>query len=224
MSLSNMTTIPRGSGNPSLFIRLLKRVMSQFGHVTVIGAEHLHGPLGKVIVCNHVGWADPLWVGYGVLPQTLHQMAKKELFDHPVSAWFVRSGGGFPVDRGSPSTATIKHAVSLVEEGGLVLVFPMDTRNQDNADAKRGAATIALRARGAIVPAHYEGPDRIRLRHLFRRPAIRITFGPAVVMPEGAVANKATALQLTSALDEAMQRVSRQGEPAKLDLEHRIGF
>jgi 1-acyl-sn-glycerol-3-phosphate acyltransferase len=194
-----------------LFIRLLRSLMSRFGNVTVTGTEHLGGPLGKVIVCNHVGWADPLWVGYAVLPRTLHQMAKKELFDHPLSAWFVRSGGGFPVDRGSPSTATIKHTVSLVEGGGLVLIFPMGTRNQDNADAKRGAATIALRARGEIVPAHYEGPDSIRLKHLFRRPAIRITFGPAVAMPKDAAPNKATALQLTDELDRAMKRVSGEG-------------
>jgi 1-acyl-sn-glycerol-3-phosphate acyltransferase len=193
-----------------LFIRVLRSLMSRVGKVTVTGTEHLNGPVGKVIVCNHVGWADPLWIGYAVLPRVLHQMAKKELFDHPISGWFVRSGGGFPVDRGNPSTATIKHAVSLVEQGGLVLIFPMGTRNQDNADAKRGAATIALRARGEIVPAHYQGPDRIRFAHLFRRPTIRITFGPAVAVPLDATANKAMALQLTNELDQAMQGVSQQ--------------
>lgn len=187
--------------------------MSRLGKVTVTGSEHLNGPLGKVVVCNHVGYVDPLWVGYAVLPRTLHQMAKKELFDNPISAWFVRSGGGFPVDRASPSTATIKHAVSLVEQGGLVLIFPVGTRNQDNADAKRGAATIALRAKGEIVPAHYDGPDRFRWIHLFRRPLIRITFGTPLVIPKDVSVNKATAQQLTSELDQAMTMVSQQGRP-----------
>jgi 1-acyl-sn-glycerol-3-phosphate acyltransferase len=194
-----------------IFIRVLRSLMSLLGKVTVTGSEHLKGPLGKVVVCNHVGWVDPLWVGYAILPRTLHQMAKKELFDNPVSAWFVRSGGGFPVDRGNPSTATIKHAVSLVEEGSLVLIFPVGTRNQDNADAKRGAATIALRAKGAIVPAHYDGPERFRLIHLVRKPRIRITFGAPIVIPKDASANKATALQLTDELDQAMKSVSQQG-------------
>ncbi|WP_368737946.1 lysophospholipid acyltransferase family protein [Massilia sp. CCM 8734] len=187
--------------------------MSLLGKVTVTGSEHLNGPLGKVIVCNHVGYVDPLWVGYAVLPRTLHQMAKKELFDNPISGWFVRSGGGFPVDRASPSTATIKHAVSLVEQGGLVLIFPVGTRNQDNADAKRGAATIALRAKGEIVPAHYDGPDRFRWIHLLRRPLIRITFGTPLVIPKDVSVNKATAQQLTSELDQAMTIVSQQGRP-----------
>jgi len=196
---------------PPIFIRVLKSLMSLLGKVTVTGSEHLNGPLGKIVVCNHVGWVDPLWVGYAVLPRTLHQMAKKELFDNPISSWFVRSGGGFPVDRGKPSTATIKHAVSLVEQGSLVLIFPVGTRNQDHADAKRGAATIALRAKGEIVPAHYDGPERFRLIHLFRRPLIRITFGTPIVIPQDVSANKATALQLTDELDQAMKIVAQQG-------------
>ena len=195
------------------FIRVLKSLMSLVGKVTVTGSEHLDGPVGKIVVCNHVGWVDPLWIGYAVLPRTLHQMAKKELFDNPVSGWFVRSGGGFPVDRGRPSTATIKHVVSLVEQGSLVLIFPVGTRNQDNADAKRGAATIALRAKGEIVPAHYDGPERFRLIHLLRRPLIRITFGAPIVIPQDVPANKATALQLTNELDQAMKIVSQQGRP-----------
>lgn len=196
---------------PPIFIRVLKRLMSLLGNVTVIGSEHLNGPLGKVVVCNHIGWADPLWVGYAALPRTLHQMAKKELFDNPISGWFVRSGGGFPVDRSNPSTATIKQAVSLVEQGNLLLIFPVGTRNQDNADAKRGAATIALRAKGEIVPTHYDGPARFQLIHLFRRPRIRITFGAPLVIPADVSANKAMALQLTNELDQAMKRISQHG-------------
>lgn len=92
----------------------------------VSGTEHLDGAEGKVVVCNHVGWADPLWVGYSALPHTLHQMAKKELFDNPVIGWFVRSGGGFPIDRGRPSAATIKQVISLVQQGKHVLIFPME--------------------------------------------------------------------------------------------------
>jgi len=196
---------------PPLFIRVLKTLMSRLGRVTVTGAEHLDGPLGKIVVCNHVGWVDPLWMGYAILPRTLHQMAKKELFDNRLSAWFVRSGGGFPVDRSRTSAATIKHVVSLVEQGSLILIFPGGTRNRDNAEAKRGAATIALRGKGQIVPAHYSGPDRFRLGHLLRRPAIHVTFGPPIGAPADMPVNKATALQLTDELDQAMRVLATQG-------------
>lgn len=195
------------SSKQPLFIRVLKALLPRFGKVTVHGVEHLGGPEGKIVVCNHVGWADPLWMGYAALPHTLYQMAKKELFENPVIGWLVRSGGGFPIDRGRPSAATIKQVISLVEQGKLVLVFPKGTRTRDQIEAKRGAATIALHAKGQIVPAHYEGPEQIRFIHLLRRPSIRITFGSPIVIPQDAPTDKEAAFKLTAELDEAMKAV-----------------
>lgn len=196
------------SSKPSLFIRLLKVLLTRLGRVTVSGAEHLCGHEGKVVVCNHVGWADPLWVGYSALPHTLHQMAKKELFENRVVGWFVRSGGGFPIDRARPSSSTIKKAISLVAEGNLVLVFPNGTRTRDQTEAKRGAATIALRAKGQVIPARYDGPAQIRLTHLLRRPIIRVTFGSPIVTSPDAPDDKKAALRLTAELDEAMKALA----------------
>jgi len=193
---------------PSFFIRILKFFLSLFGRVTVIGAEYLQSPEGKVVVCNHVGWADPLWVGYSALPYTLHQMAKKELFENRFIGWFVRSGGGFPIDRSRPSSATIKQVISLVQQGKLVLIFPKGTRSRDQSEAKRGAATIALHAKGQIIPAHFDGPPDIRLVHLVHRPTIRITFGPPIEIPPDAPADKDSAIKLTAEIDDAMNTLS----------------
>ena len=206
---------PSTPRKPSLFIRILKALMSRLGRVSVSGAEHLEGASGKVVVCNHVGWVDPLWMGYAVLPRTLHQMAKKELFSNPVSAWFVRSGGGFPVDRGRPSAATIKHTIALVAQGELVLIFPGGTRsNGGDINARRGAATIALRGNAQIVPAHFDGPPDFRFSHLFRRPQIRITFGAPIATCIGLPADKNAALQLTADLDQAMKTLAAQTNTA----------
>lgn len=198
---------------PSLFVRILKALMSRLGRVSVSGAEHLEGACGKIVVCNHVGWVDPLWMGYAVLPRTLHQMAKKELFSNPVSAWFVRSGGGFPVDRSRPSPATIKHTIALVAQGELVLIFPGGTRSSDgDTNARRGAATIALRGNAQIVPAHYDGPPSFRFSHLFRRPLIHITFGAPISTGTETATNKSAALQLTADLDQVMKNVAAQAK------------
>ena len=194
---------------PSLFIRLLKALLTRFGRVSVSGAEHLDGAEGKIVVCNHVGWADPLWVGYSALPRTLHQMAKKELFDNPVVGWFVRSGGGFPIDRARPSAATIKQVISMGQEGKLVLIFPQGTRTRAQAEAKRGAATIALHAKGQVVPALYEGPAQIRFIHLFRRPAIRVSFGVPIEIPAHSPTDKEGAISLMDELNKAMDALCR---------------
>jgi 1-acyl-sn-glycerol-3-phosphate acyltransferase len=179
--------------------------MTPFARVEVQGLHHLDGAAGMVVVCNHVGWADPLWVGYAAFPRTLHQMAKKELFDIPGVAWFVRSGGGFPVDRGRPTPATIRHAIALVQSGELLLIFPAGTRGQEDADSKRGAATIALRAGAPIVPAAFHGPDALRLSDLWRRPRIRVVFGAPLSGSEGGGSDKAAALRVTAQLDAAMK-------------------
>jgi 1-acyl-sn-glycerol-3-phosphate acyltransferase len=205
------TKVSTSSPKSSLFIHLLKALLSRLGKVTVSGIEHLDGQEGKVVVCNHMGWADPLWVGYSALPYTLHQMAKKELFKNPVIGWLVRSGGGFPIDRGRPSAAIIKQVISLVEQGKLVLVFPNGSRTRDQVEAKRGAATIALHARAQIIPAHYEGPEQIRFIHLFCRPAIHVTFGTPIVIPSDMPIDKQTALQLTTDIDEAINSLANIG-------------
>lgn len=201
---------------PTLFIRVLKILLSRVGRVTVRGTENLDGRKGQIVVCNHVGWADPLWVGYAALPRTLYQMAKKELFDNRLSGWFVRQGGGFPIDRGRPSAATIKQVISLVAQGKRVLIFPAGTRTRQQGEAKRGAATIALYAKADVVPALYEGPERISFKHLFRRPAIRVTFGAPIVLPPDAPTDKDAALRLTEEIDKAMNALGadRTAQPA----------
>lgn len=196
------------SQNTTLFARLLSLTLRRFGRLKVNGLHHLNGPGGKVIVCNHVGWSDPLWLGLAAMPRMVHQMAKKELFDHPISAWFVRSGGGFPVDRNSPSSAAIKHAVSLVKQQELLLIFPTGTRAKEDVEAKRGAASIALRGASGIVPAYFSGPDRIKIRHLFCRPLIEVRFGEPIPIRSDMRSDKASTVALTEQLDIAMKALS----------------
>jgi len=195
---------------PSRFIRWLHAAMTPFARVHIEGAHHLDVAGGLVVVCNHVGWADPLWVGYAAFPRTLHQMAKKELFEIPLVAWFVRSGGGFPVDRGRPTPATIKHAIGLVASGQRLLIFPAGTRGAEDADSKRGAATIALRAGTPIVPASFQGPPALQLSHLWRRPQVRVVFGAPIAVPADGASDKATALRITAELDAAMKAIRQR--------------
>lgn len=191
---------------PSLFIRLLRCLMSKLAEVEIIGAEHLQTPAPQIIVANHIGWADPLWMSYAAYPVVVRQMAKKELFGHPVMGWLVRQGGGFPVDRNQASSASIKQAIAILQDGGTLLIFPEGTRNSGQAGVKRGAATIALHAQAELVPAHYEGPTTIQFRHLFQKPRVRVVFGtPLSVAPYEGMANKSAALSLTEQIDEAMK-------------------
>jgi len=161
------------------------------------------GGRGAVIACNHVGWADSLWMAYAVYPRQLRYMSKEELFNSTLSRWVLTHGGSLPIDRADPSPSSIKTAVDMLQHGEIILIFPSGTRSEENIAFKRGAATIALRARVPLVPAFFQGPKQMRVAHLLHRPPIRVTFGspiPTAELPFG----KGTTIDLTRQLQAAI--------------------
>ena len=69
---------------------------------------------GAVIGCNHVGWADSLWMAYAVYPRQLRYMSKEELFNSTLSRWVLTHGGSLPIDRAEPSPSSIKTAADML--------------------------------------------------------------------------------------------------------------
>jgi 1-acyl-sn-glycerol-3-phosphate acyltransferase len=165
------------------------------------------GGTGAVIACNHVGWADSLWMAYAVYPRQLRYMSKEELFGSPLARWILHHGGSIPIDRTNPSLSSIKTAVDILQNGEIILIFPTGTRKAANAAAfKRGAATVALHARVPLVPAFYEGPTNMQMGHMLHRPRIRVTFGapiPTMELPLG----RATTFALTRQLEAAIAKL-----------------
>jgi 1-acyl-sn-glycerol-3-phosphate acyltransferase len=164
------------------------------------------GGTGAVIACNHVGWADSLWMAYAIYPRQLRYMSKEELFGSPLARWILQQGGSIPIDRAGPSPSSIKAAVDILRNGEIILIFPSGTRRVENAVFKRGAATVALHARVPLVPAFYEGPKHMQMGHVMRRPRIRVTFGtpiPTTDLQPG----KVTAFALTQQLKGAIAKL-----------------
>src|SRR5674476_610564 len=161
---------------------------------------------GAVIACNHVGWADSLWMAYAVYPRQLRYMSKEELFNSTLSRWVLTHGGSLPIDRAEPSPSSIKTAVDMLQHGEIILIFPTGTRSKEHIAFKRGAATIALHARVPLVPAFFQGPKQMQVAHLLHRPLIRVTFGspiPTAGLPFG----KGTAIDLTRQLQTAIDEL-----------------
>ncbi|RPI43759.1 MAG: 1-acyl-sn-glycerol-3-phosphate acyltransferase [Hyphomicrobiaceae bacterium] len=188
------------------------------------------GGRGAVIACNHVGWADSLWMAYAVYPRHLRYMSKEELFGSPLARWILHHGGSIPIDRTNPSLSSIKSAVDILQNGEIILIFPAGTRKAANAAAfKRGAATVALHARVPLVPAFYEGPTNMQMGHMMHRPRIRVTFGapiPTTELPLGRATTFALTRQLEAAIsnlkptvssDHALMELPYDGQPYRLD-------
>jgi 1-acyl-sn-glycerol-3-phosphate acyltransferase len=183
----------------------LKVLFERIGKPEIINQPEVLrlGGTGAVIACNHVGWADSLWVAYAVYPRQLRYMSKEELFSSLLTRWVLLHGGSIPINRAEPSRSSIKTAIDVLRRGEIILIFPSGTRSGENAAFKRGAATVALHARVPLVPAFYQGPKHMHIAHIMRRPRIRVTFGapiPTTLLPLG----KATTVVLTRQLQAAI--------------------
>ena len=91
----------------------------------------------------------------------------------------------------------------MLQHGEIILVFPSGTRSEEHIAFKRGAATIALRARVPLVPAFFEGPKQMQVAHLLNRPPIRVAFGAPIPTSELPV-GKETTVDLTRRLQAAI--------------------
>ena len=85
-------------------------------------------------------------------------MAKKELFKIPVLSWLIRMLGAFPIDRSGNDVGAIKNAISIVENGSCLGVFPQGHRypgeDPRSTKVKTGAAMISTKTQADIVPVY----------------------------------------------------------------------
>jgi 1-acyl-sn-glycerol-3-phosphate acyltransferase len=118
----------------------LKVLVERVGKPEIVNRPNLFrsGGAGAVIACNHVGWADGLWMAYAVYPRQLRYMSKEELFDSTLSRLVLTHGGSLPINRADPSPSSIKTAVDMLQHGEIILIFPSGTRSEENIAFKRG--------------------------------------------------------------------------------------
>jgi len=164
---------------------LILRILVRFRYE---GREHepRRGPF--IVAANHASFLDPPLVAIGLRHKSAH-MGKDTLFDVPILGSWLRSMGTFPVRRGTPDRRAIRHSLHVLEQGGVLLIFPEGTRSQDGRLKlpEPGAAMIALRTGVPVMPAAVINSHRImpkgrRLPNPFGRVIVR--YGRPMAVPK----------------------------------------
>lgn len=161
------------------FAHFVFRIIFRLVYRQQVYGRELLPQQGPLIICsNHINWRDPISVGIA-MPRSykIKFMAKRELFRNPVMA-FLLQRAAFPVDREKADFGAIRRAFKILEEGGVIGLFPEGTRSKtgDLQKLQEGTALIAGRSGAPVLPVLVVGPYRMG------RP-LRVIIGPVFHIP-----------------------------------------
>lgn len=170
----------------------------------VFGADHIPSHGGAIIASNHVSLFDPPVVGTA-FTRPIHFMAKEELFAIPILRWFFTKLNAFPVRRATADRTAIRHAISLLENGELLGLFPEGTRSLTGKLGKpeTGLAMIALKAGVPVIPTAVIGTNKV-WKDGCLLPHFIVKFGTPIPVTRGK-ADKETMENLSN---QIMQEIS----------------
>jgi 1-acyl-sn-glycerol-3-phosphate acyltransferase len=182
---------------------------------TIEGADYLPVDGGAVLASNHVSYFDFMFVGLAAREKgrLVRFMAKKSVFDNPVSGPLMRGMHHIPVDR-SAGASSYDVAVGALRDGELVGVFPESTISRAFVPRtfKTGATRMALDAQVPLLPVVVWGGQRVwttgRKPRFCRHVPIVIAIGAPIELTgaENPVALTAVLRERVTKLAEEVQR------------------
>ena len=156
---------------------LLSPLLRLWFRVRIAGAEHIPPEGAAIVAPNHKSFLDAFFVGIATR-RHVRYMAKTELFRGPLGWLFVRLGA-FPVRRGQADAEAIETARTILEQGGLLVMFPEGTRvEQPDAlgSPHHGAGRLALEVGAPVIPAAISGTDHLWLGPIPKPRRVQLTF------------------------------------------------
>jgi 1-acyl-sn-glycerol-3-phosphate acyltransferase len=193
---------------------------------SIEGWEHVPATGGAVVVANHVSYFDFMFVGLATRPKRrlVRFMAKKSIFDNPISGPLMRGMHHIPVDR-TAGAAAYSVAVEALQAGELVGVFPESTisRSFQPREFKSGAARMAIEAGVPLLPIVTWGGQRVwttgRRPRWERNVPVTLRIGDPIPVTADMTATELSETLRATIIEmaEAVQRAYPCPEPGKPD-------
>jgi 1-acyl-sn-glycerol-3-phosphate acyltransferase len=121
------------------------------------GVERIPLSGGAVLTANHLSAIDHPLLAL-LFPRPICFISKAELLEIPVLGEALAWTGAFPVRRGEPDRAALRHARELARKGHVVGVHLEGTRQRFGypGEFKAGGLMIAMHERVPVIPAGIE--------------------------------------------------------------------
>ncbi|MFI6382943.1 lysophospholipid acyltransferase family protein [Streptomyces sp. NPDC050658] len=173
----------------------------------VLGAWRVPATGPAILAVNHSHNVDGPMV-MGTAPRPTHFLIKKEAFVGPLDP-FLRGIGQLKVDREIADRTAITRALGVLEDGGVLGIFPEGTRGEgDFASLRAGLAYFAVRSGAPIVPVAVLGSTEKRGRLIKGLPPLRSRVD--VVFGDPFEAGDGSGRRTRKALDEATVRIQER--------------
>ena len=158
----------------------------------VQGADNVPREGAAILTANHKSFWDSFFLGV-CTRRHLRFMAKEELIHARYGRLLVRLGA-FPVRRGEADADALETSRQVLEQGGLLALFPEGTRVRDPdelGDPKRGAGRLALEAGVPLVPAAISGSEDLFAGSVPKPKRVQVAFAQPIEVKEVAATPEA---------------------------------
>lgn len=152
--------------------------------------------------------------------RVLRYMGAETYFKMPILGSFLRSAGGFPVERSATDRAAMRIAEELLANGEPLVVFPEGTRQSGPLiqPLKQGAAFLACRADVLIVPVGVGGAERAMPKgRKYARPSkVVLIVGEPIVPPAREPGQRVKRSAIQSLSDDLSDRLQELFDQAQI--------
>jgi 1-acyl-sn-glycerol-3-phosphate acyltransferase len=194
---------------PDWVYEVVRLLVTFYGYVAfrarAIGADNVPAHGHAIVAPNHFSFMDHFLVGM-FLRRRMRFMAKSQLFSPPMQ--FVYDHGGvFPVRRGARDEEAFITAEGILENGGVVAIYPEAGRSRTGKLAERakpGVGRLALESGAPVVPVAIFGSHKVRNWKKLQFPKVTVQFGEPLSFPREADASRERQQEVA---DEIFDRV-----------------
>ena len=134
-------------------------VLRSLFNLRVTGLEHLPARGPYILAANHSNYLDGVVLGVAVPRRVVFLVMPRVYHWTPLHPPFHRHVGSIPINLERPDPGAIKRTLRVLEEGGVVGIFPEGPFSQNGqlVQGQPGVAMIALRSGVPVVPVAIRG-------------------------------------------------------------------